>query len=152
VQPSRRQLLAGAAVVLSAACTDSRTSAPSPSASPAPPDPDVALTAAAVSREQALLALYDELLAQQPALRAELAPYRADHAAHLAALRPARPPSPTPTAGAPRASAARLRAAIATAERRTASAHALASRGASPDLARLLASLAACEASHAALL
>lgn len=150
MQPSRRQVLAGAAVLLGAACTeDRRTARPSPSTSAV--DPDVALRSAAAAREQSLLSLYDALLAGTPALRAELAPYRADHAAHLAALLPPGSPAPVPPV-VPRTSPVRLRAAIVAGERRTAAAHATACGAASADLAAVLASLAACEASHAALL
>jgi hypothetical protein len=147
VQPSRRQVLSGTVVALSAACTSHRADRP------APPDPDVALTADAVAREQALLDAYDAALGADPSLVAELGPYRADHAAHLAALRPSAAASPTPTAPGPvPGQAARTRAGLAAAERAAAAAHATATTTASPRLAGLLASLAASEASHATLL
>jgi hypothetical protein len=150
VHPSRRQVLTGTVVALSAACTSHRSDRP------APPDPDVALTADAVARELALLAAYDAALRAVPTLADELGPYRSDHAAHLAALRAAASATPGAegtvgpfTGPGPGRSA---RAALAAAERAAAAAHTTATTTASPRLAGLLASLAASEASHAALL
>jgi hypothetical protein len=151
VQPSRRQVLAGVTVALAGACTSNHRP-------PAAPNPDVALTAAAIAREQALVTAYEAALLAHPRLRAELAPYRDDHAAHLQALRPLPSPSPAlPVTGPsplpePTAVLARQRAALAALERAAATAHATATATASPQLATLLASLAASEASHAALL
>ncbi len=127
---------------LLAACTDDEPK------QAAPPDPDVALRDAAVAREQALLQAYDVVLAAQPGLRAQLQPYRDDHAEHLAALQP-HPPSTSPT-GSP--STVRTRAELASAERAAGDAHAAAGLRASPGLAGLLASLAASESAHAAVL
>lgn len=107
---------------------------------PAPVDPDVALRAAAVVRERALLAAYDAALAARPD-DARLAPLRAEHQAHLEALEGASPSgTPSPAAAAP--------VDLAAAEREAAAAHAAATAQASPGLAALLAQLAASEASH----
>ena len=143
MQPTRRQVLAGAAVLGAAACTDR------PVRRPSPPDPDVALRAAAVAREQDLLSRYDALLAAQPRLAAELSSYREDHVQHLRALAG---PTPAPTPSATTPPVAGTRAALVAAERAAANAHAAATATASPDLARLLASLAACESTHVAVL
>ncbi|MGB8651988.1 MAG: hypothetical protein WCD35_15150, partial [Mycobacteriales bacterium] len=77
MQPSRRQVLVG---TLSSALLTACTASPPRRAQR--PDPDLALAAAAVAREQALLSAYDEALAAAPALAGELGPLRADHAAH----------------------------------------------------------------------
>lgn len=159
---TRRDLLAVGALLPLAACT-------TPDAPPLRAvDPDVALRAAAVTREQALLSLYDEAVAALPdqALWTQL---RADHATHLTRLLedPADPsdsPSDSPSASAsPGASAtgttapaARpvpvLRRELLVLTRSTAREHAAAVPAASRDLAAVLASLAACESSHAAVL
>ena len=155
-RPSRRAVLSAGAVGLAAACTRSRR--PSPGR-PARPDPDVALTAAAVDRELALLTAYDAALAATPALASRLAPLRAEHAEHLLALGAGPAGNPTPASGAttnpalaqPRGTGAeggQARSSLATAERIAAAAHATAALSASARLAALLASLAASEASH----
>lgn len=146
----------GAAVSLAAACTADRPP------SPRPVDPDVALVAAAQRREQALLAAYDAALLRAPGLGDLVGSLRDDHAAHLAALRsPAGSPSPAVLPPRPSGQPARPagasvlageRAALAALERSTAAEHARAVATASPDLAQLLASLAACESSHVVLL
>ena len=146
--PSRRQVLAAGLVLPLAGCTGS-SPGPAPSPAPVPVDPDVALRAAAVERERALLAAYDEVLADasSPGLLA----LRAEHAEHLAALEPgaAVPPVPAPAGGdLPGRAATRLRAA----EREAAAAHAADALPASRGLAALLASLAAAEAAHGVVL
>jgi hypothetical protein len=108
---------------------------------------DDTLREAAVSREQALLAAYAAAVPAHPARAAELGQLLTDHGAHLRLLSPATAPTATPGAGRPPS----LRA-LAAQERAAAAAHAKAALSASRDLAALLASLAACEASHAALL
>jgi hypothetical protein len=171
MRPSRRQLL-HAGVVLTAACTAGGT--PHRTSSPAPVDPDVGLLADAQAREVALLAAYDEVLAQ--ASSAELASYRVDHAGHLDALvaqaqatsrmtPPAtsgrQTPSATASGGTPTTSASHaglpvagpaVRQRLAALEHQTGRGHASGTGPASEGLAALLSSLAACEASHAALL
>ena len=136
VAPSRRQLLAAAALLPVAACTTSDDR-------PARVDPDDALRAAAVERERALLSSYDAVLAALPTLAARLAPLRAEHEQHLAALA-APSPSPSPSA----APTVRTVAQLVALERTTAAAHATDALSASRELAMVLASLAASEASH----
>ncbi|MET9295877.1 hypothetical protein [Streptomyces sp. NPDC003077] len=117
----------------------------------------------------ALLAHYDATLAAHPALAPRLKPLRAEVAAHVGAFggsanaspsASARQPSgrarpaPSPSASAPTVpeDAAKARAALADAERRTADARTAALADAPPELARLLASVAAAGAAHAYLL
>ncbi|WP_405776598.1 twin-arginine translocation signal domain-containing protein [Streptomyces sp. NBC_00859] len=113
-----------------------------------------------------LLALYDAVLAQHPDAATEklAGPLRDTVALHVAALTrtpgaapspsaPASPeasPAPAPP-GVPADRKAALKA-LAAAERRTADAHTRALAGAPPELARLLASVAAACAVHAYLL
>ena len=114
---------------------------------PATPDPDDPLRAAAVARERTLLAMYDAAAAGSgPADAAVLQAVRAEHAEHLAALLGQPSPSPS-TAAAPSPTVA-TRPQLVAAERSAAQAHAAAAVTASPELAGLLASLAASEASH----
>ncbi|HEU0100687.1 MAG TPA: hypothetical protein VFR07_00030 [Mycobacteriales bacterium] len=162
--PSRRSVLAAGLLLPLAACTG-----PAPPGPPPPVDPDVALRAAAVAREQSLIALYDAALsARTGAGRATLETVRSEHLQHLAALTAAPPggtsggstaPATTPPAATPPAATppgprspapgqAELRAAEAAAQL----AHAEAVLPASRALAALLASLAAAEAAHAVVL
>lgn len=152
MRPTRRQLLGAGSLVLLAGCTD----APPPAL--APVDPDVALRAAAVARERALLEAYDGALLALPGLASRLVPLRAEHAAHLVALT-GPPSSPKPSAapsrstgGAPAvppaATAASALAGLVQAERAAASGHAADVTAASRGLAGLLAALSASEASH----
>lgn len=133
---SRRALLGLAAAVPLAACTSSDEGPP-----PAP-DPDDLLRDAAVGRERALLRQYDAALVALPDLAVTLAPVRAEHAQHLAALLGAEP-STTPAPVVPVTLAA-----LVAAERQAAAAHGQAALEASRELAGLLASLSASEASH----
>jgi len=171
---TRRQALAAAlALACGAGCQDGRDAsarAPSPPTPTRPPPPDP--LAAILDTEQRLLAAYDATAGAHPALAARLAPVRADHAEHASALERAlgaTPPAilgtplpgtggagagtPTPTPPRPvpgnRASAL---AALRAAERAAAAARASAAESAPPDRAVLLASIAACEASHEVLL
>jgi hypothetical protein len=165
--------LAAAPAALVAACRDSPTAAPPPTGSPtspAAPDP----LAEHLAAERRLLAGYQATIARHPSLATRLAPLRDDHVAHVAALGselgiappsgtapagttgPASPTAtPTPEAsaraavpGTPAGAVAALRAA----ERAAAAARSAACLTASPDRAPLLASIAACEASHGVLL
>lgn len=86
----------------------SRASAPSASAAvtaSARPalSPDELLAQRVAAAEQALLAAYDTATSDQPELAAQLAPFRADHAAHLHALVPGAtsPPVPSPAVSSP---------------------------------------------------
>lgn len=152
-RPTRRVVLSAGAFGLAAACTSPRRPG---AVRPARPDPDIALTAAAVDRERALLAAYDAALAATPALAGRLAPLRAEHAEHLAGLgaglSPGTPTASPATAAAPPrgpgGGAGQARSSLATAEHAAAAAHAAATVTASARLAAVLASLAASEASH----
>jgi hypothetical protein len=139
VHLTRRHLLASTGLAGAAACTTSKTPPP-----PKAVDPDIALRAAAVAREQSLLAAYDVALAARPALATKLTPLRADHVTHLAALQApnATATTATATAGPP----------LAQLEKAAGAAHAAAALLASRELAPVLASLAACESSHVGLL
>jgi hypothetical protein len=95
------------------------------------------------------------VLARYPDLAPRLSPYREDHAAHLHAVEPGAVVSATVTPSArrtPRKAQAVLRRRLRLLEERAAAAHAEAAVTAPADQAALLASLAACEASHAELL
>ncbi|WP_411143733.1 hypothetical protein [Streptomyces sp. x-80] len=144
-----------------------------------PADPSAAdrLRAGAARDSTALLARYDATLAAHPVLAARLRPLRSEVARHAEAFgdRPGTPaPGGTPSGGpargagtpapgpvrtaAPPAGAAvpqdekAARSALADAERRLADTRAKALTAAPPELARLLASVAAAGAAHAYLL
>ncbi|MFD5410563.1 hypothetical protein [Streptomyces nojiriensis] len=165
-RPSRRTLLAGAAGAVGSAlltgCSDGRAT-------------DAALTVplerrmreTAVRDSTRLLERYDATAATHPALAARLAPLRAAVAAHAAALSPTPsappPPSPSPSGGtgaaAPAASGEPVPpkpeealTALADAERSLSESRTIDLAGAPGELARLLASVAACGAVHAYLL
>lgn len=105
---------------------------------------------------------YDAVIARHPALADRLTPLRAEVAAHVVALagRASSPsPSPSPSGSASAAAATPARdepaaalKALAAAERRTSAGHVTALAAAEPELARLLASVAAAGAAHAYLL
>lgn len=138
-----------------AGCTGGGPSSPSPAPS-TPASPDAALLVRVRAGEQELVAAYEAALAAYPALHTRLAPALAHHRKHLVALSPATTGSgttPTPSAPpAPPASAARVLARLRQAESRRSEEllGELASAGA--PLRTLLASVAAAEAAHAALL
>jgi hypothetical protein len=168
---SRRAVLAGGVAIALGACTSSAT--------PEPPDPDVAILRDVAAGVRSLVRDYAEAARRYPELAAQLAPLAAEHVEHLRALgvpthRPPTstglPESPTstgatstPTGSTPTSTEtsgsgglARGRAAtlavLARAEQRTAELRPGQTRRASPELARLVASIGACEAAHAALL
>ncbi|MFE0580289.1 hypothetical protein [Streptomyces sp. NPDC058874] len=165
-RPSRRSLLAGAAGAAGAAlltgCTDGR---------PAVADPAVSLERrmreAAVRDSARLLERYDATAAVHPDLTARLAPLRAAVAAHASALSPAGAGSPSPSAspsggtgaaapaaggGPVPAKPAEALTALADAERSLSETRTIDLAGAPGELARLLASVAACGAVHVHLL
>jgi hypothetical protein len=147
VHLTRRQALLSAGGLLLSACTSRSGPRPAPVV-----DPDVALKAAAVARERALLAAYDTALATVPALAARLAPLRAEHLAHLTALGatlPSPTPTPTPAGSGPAPVVLQQLKAL---ERSSAQAHGNDALSASRELAPVLASLAASEASHGVVL
>ncbi len=176
--PGRRSVLAGAAVAgaplvaLLAGCTSGHGAAPAARTA----SRDTLARRRAAADTTALLTRYDAVLAAHPQLSGRLAPLRTQVAAHAAAFgaRPtaataapsatgspsARPPgasgapSAPPSAARPPVPAAPRDAlrSLADAERDTAARRVAGLPGASPELARLLASVAACGAGHVALL
>lgn len=159
--PSRRWFLAfgGALVVGGGAGTGIAflrpVSRPEPTPPPRPPADLVAALDAAIAAEQSLLADLTATTGGAKDVRLVIAQARADHTAHLRALRAVLASLPKPAhhrrssgpAGRPR-----TQAQLRTAEARAA--RVAADRAARLDgsLAALLASIAACEATHAELL
>jgi len=133
-------------------------------------EPDVTVLRAAIAAKEQMIAMYEAARAAHPTLSGRLDPLISDSAAHLAELRrrliePARAaegttaerttgipggasPSPPPAPGNRTAALAALRSA----ERAAAAAHVRQLRAVAPSLAQLLASIAACEATHVAAL
>ncbi|MFF3115925.1 ferritin-like domain-containing protein [Kitasatospora sp. NPDC057904] len=150
--PSRRSFLALGLLLTAAACTTGPDrEAP---ADARRPDPDEPLRRRAVTATDALLAAYDGLpTAQLQPLRAEVAEHRAALAQTLTPPTPPAPSTTTPGATAPTPTATpspvTTTAELAALERRTAQAHLADLGAASPQLARLLASVAASAAVHA---
>lgn len=176
ILPSRRGLLAGAAGIAGAALLSGCSDDGPPAA-----DPEVPLErrmrGTAVRESERLLERYDATSAAHPALAERLAPLRASVAAHTAALagegspaspapaRSAAPASaspvptgaaaaapPVPAAAPVPAAPAEALTALADAERSLAEARTLSLAGAPGELARMLASVAACGHVHAYLL
>jgi hypothetical protein len=154
-------LVAGAGIVT--AC-DGPGSGSSQSPAPKPkPDPDLPVVTAAVARTRALVERYTATAARHTGLKARLDSYVARHRAHLKALSDgsAGPkPSPAPTGSAspsPTATGAAVpRTPGAAVEELISLENAAASerakglvRARNPELARLLASIGACETVHA---
>ncbi|MFF8847503.1 hypothetical protein ACF08N_33130 [Streptomyces sp. NPDC015127] len=163
----RRALLATGAVAAAVVtgCSGD-TSGDRPAGRPAadPARAEKALRRRLTARSQALLDEYDAVIARHPSLADRLTPLRTDVAAHVAALAgtgpsPAVPATPSPSgtgsvvAGGPDPGEpdAALKA-LAAAERRTSDEHTASLPDAEPELARLLASVAAAGAAHAYLL
>ncbi|MFF5590013.1 hypothetical protein [Streptomyces hygroscopicus] len=128
-------------------------------------DAAVALLRARGARDSAaLLARYDATVDAHPALARRLAPLREETARHVAVFTakdrsasPSATASRSPSAGGERVpevpeSEKKALSALAQAERRTADARTTALATAPPELARLLASVAACGAAHVYLL
>jgi hypothetical protein len=163
-------LAAGSALLLSACGAGTRTpgagsAADRASAADAADTADARLRARGTAASRALLARYDATLTVRPELVGVLKPLRAETVRHVAALgggrtAPASPSpssSPSPSAGdgaSGRVPSDRRGAlqALAAAERKAGQARAAELNDASPALARLLASVAACNAGHAELL
>lgn len=162
-RPSRRSVLAGAGAGLLAlaGCV--------PAKEPVGPvvDPEVRIRARIAEEVRSLSDRYTAVVAAFPDADAQLVSFAAEHDAHIRALtslqREAAPgtsssaPAP-PGATAPSPAPAvptELRAAIqalVVAEQSAARRRSRQARRASPSLARLLASIAACDAAHAVLL
>lgn len=114
-----------------------------------------ALRAAAARTSASLLARYEQVVTAHPATAAGLAPLRSAVQEHTSALGgppkgTAEPAAPVPTAPATGPKAALQE--LAAEERRVADAHTRTLLTADPELARLLASVAAAGAAHAYLL
>jgi hypothetical protein len=153
--------------------TTSETTPPSPRPTVSALSPDQLVAQRVAVAEQALLAAYDAAALAHPELAGRLAPFRADHAAHLQGLVPGASPSATasssgapaeslapPSTNAPATAApvlspptsAQIFQQLAEVERSAAAARLGDVASASGSLARLVASIGGCEAAHAALL
>ncbi|MFJ3932604.1 hypothetical protein [Streptomyces sp. NPDC090029] len=179
---TRRAVLLATGAAGAAALTGCSSGAPpggrTTAASVDPVRADRALRSRLAARSTALLGEYDAVLGSHPGLAGRLGPLRAAVAAHAAALAgeaapqrprgpgedsafpseaPARPAAPSGSAPAvaagpvPEDPAAALKA-LAAAERRASDEHLASVTEAEPELARLLASVAAADAAHAYLL
>lgn len=161
VAPSRRELLRIAAAGVAAVtvgCTrgpEQRPASPASPTKPAPPtstDHDDQLLSEAAERERELLDLHAATLRRHPGLADRLRALTEHHGAHLSALDGLAPRRSRRTPRVATRPDAALRN-IATAERQAAQAGiAACARTGSADLARLLASVAGCEAAHGFLL
>jgi hypothetical protein len=153
---SRRWFLVGGVAVLlgggaGALAGELTRSTPTPAAAPLPP----AALIAAVRAERALIADLDATTGGTPEVRRVIVAARADHAAHLATLTAIlrahhRTPGETPARrvrGTPR-----TRAQLRAAEEQAARAAARCAASLDGAEAAVLASIAACEATHAELL
>ncbi|MFG2192563.1 hypothetical protein [Streptomyces sp. NPDC048639] len=159
--PRRRSLLAGAlgataATAVLSGCSDSGSTAERAERT----TEALKLRDRSAAESKALLARYDATVKAHPPLAARLAPLRAEVARHADALVTRRAASPSASASredrprdpeVPQDEGEAL-AALAEAERRTADARTAALMGAPPELARLLASIAAAGAGHGYLL
>lgn len=158
-------------MALAGGCTSGDDDPDSPGADGGEPDPDLELLARAIREKQALLDDYAAATARHAQLTERLAPMRADHEAHLAALTGFRPDVPAPDAApsavlsaGPSASASPTGPTVATDRARAVEDLAAAEQRAAnrrigqcgtardPKLARLLASIGGCEAAHTAVL
>ena len=159
VDAGRRQLLlalAGTPLLASAlaACADD----PEPKSAPAPrPDVDVKVRWRAIRGEQNLLALYAAVVAAHPTLAARLTPLQQHHEDHLAALQAEGPlpfgaTDPPAVSAVPSAAPAALIVLRDTEHAQSESRVADCLAAAGPKLAAMLASIAACEAAHEAIL
>ncbi|MES4908710.1 MULTISPECIES: hypothetical protein [unclassified Streptomyces] len=156
----------GAAALL-AGCSDGSGSRPDAAGVPAGEE---RLRTRGARDSTALLARYDATADAHPQLADRLRPLREETARHLDAFRAPASASASHSSASPSASASasasaggarvpdvpkdeeKALAALARAERRTADTRTAALRDAPPELARLLASIAACGAAHAYLL
>ncbi|MET9608609.1 hypothetical protein ABZZ17_26745 [Streptomyces sp. NPDC006512] len=174
-RPSRRQLLAGTAGAAGAALLTGCTGGGGPSGADTGIPLERRIREGAVRDSERLLERYDATTAAHPALAARLAPLRGAVAAHTAALAFPGPAASRPSstsrplsAGASASPAATGSPSVrpdpvppkeadaltelADAERSLSEARTVALAGAPGELARLLASVAACGAVHAYLL
>ncbi|MEU8776372.1 hypothetical protein [Streptomyces sp. NPDC048606] len=182
LRPSRRSLLVGAAGVAGAALTTGCTGGGGASGTDSAVALERRMREGAVRDSERLLERYDTTLTAHPSLAERLAPLRAAVAAHASALafpapksntsaspgaaagaspHASTPPSAGASGGSPGAPASRepvppqpaeALSALADAERSLSEARTIALAGAPGELARMLASVAACGAVHAYLL
>ncbi|MFF8775156.1 ferritin-like domain-containing protein [Kitasatospora sp. NPDC015120] len=142
--PSRRTFLALGLLLTAGtaltACTDGHGTDTAPGGDHRRPDPDEPVRLRAVAATDTLLAGYDALLPQAP----QLQPLRAEVAQHRAALQPTTTSPATP----PTTTAPATLAELATLERQTAQSRLADLGAASPQLARLLASVSAAGVLH----
>ncbi|MFJ2819513.1 hypothetical protein ACIO7M_00140 [Streptomyces toxytricini] len=175
--PSRRSLLAGAAATAGAALAAGCSGGSRPPAPPSGVALERRMRASAVRDSERLLERYDATAAAHPALAGRLAPLRSAVAAHAGALAwpggaggaagkaagaasgPAAPSGTQSPGGTPPADGVQVPpepekalAALADAEQALAEARTAALAGAPGELARMLASVAACGAVHVHLL
>jgi hypothetical protein len=165
---TRRSVLAASLAVLPAAGSLLATAACGTSAAAKPaarPPSSVEILTAAIAAKKDMITLYKAVVAAYPSLATRLEPLLRDNEAHLAELQrrlihpapasmPARAtgrPSAKPSPPVPAGRAAAL-AALRSAEASAAAAHAEQLQTVTPSLAQLLASISACEATHAAAL
>jgi hypothetical protein len=169
--PTRRRVLAAAGLAALTAAGTLGTAGcaagqPWPWATPPKPAPDVGVLRDAITAEDAMISRYTGVIAAFPALAGSISPLLTQHREHLAQLR-ARlviPPGPGPSASPTATARTRPRgpripssehgavAFLRAAERDEAAALTGWLTGVTPSLAQLLASIAASEATHAALL
>lgn len=145
--PTRRTVLATGGVLALAACL------PVQQAEPPPPDPDLVLRRRVATEVRRLVAAYAAVLAAFPAARSRLATLAAEHEAHVTALAgPRRRPGAAPAAPQVPRTLGAASTWLAGIEQEAAHRRTAESLEAGDDLARLLASVAACNTVHAALL
>ncbi|WP_405140439.1 twin-arginine translocation signal domain-containing protein [Sphaerisporangium sp. NBC_01403] len=152
-----RGTAAGAVAMAVAGCSAPEAAPPAPK----PPDPETVLLTGVIADKEQMVALYRQAVLAGGRPASVLGPFQQRHEAHLAELRRRLPPSPAPTPASPtpappssppasapaaaKVSVARLREL----ERKAAAARPRQIGSVSPALAQLLASIGACEATHA---
>ncbi|MDX6332563.1 MAG: hypothetical protein QOI83_4946 [Streptomycetaceae bacterium] len=166
MHPARRAVLLTAglgAIAGASGCSDGAAQgADTPGSPKATAAPETVLRARAAKDSTELLARYDATTTAHPGLAVQLRPLRAEVARHAEAFGAASAPSPSasssaspspsPSPGADPGDADKGVSALADAEQRLADARTTALLDASPELARLLASVAAAGAGHVLLL
>jgi hypothetical protein len=174
MHPARRAVLLTAglgAIAGASGCSDGAAQgADTPGGPKATAAPETVLRARAAKDSTELLARYDATTTAHPGLAVQLRPLRAEVARHAeafgaasapspspsasasASASPSASPSPSPSRGADPGDAGKGVSVLADAEQRLADARTTALLDASPELARLLASVAAAGAGHVLLL
>ena len=161
-RPSRRWFLAGGVAAVVGAGAGVGVGFLQPESAPKP-NPAPAELTDALAAERELLTLAAVALGRDPSLRADVAALRSDHTAHLRALQSAiasydtspTPSSTTASSTTPTPSSAPtspVRAQLRAAERAAATAAAARAERLTGSTAVLLASISACESTHAELL